>query len=180
MCDSPWDGHRDVGSKTGSCNPPLPVGVAPDDHGVPQGVHLGAAAVHGARQPRVDGPGAVAVAVAQQLLVDAGREGRMRGGQEEKSKRGGGGSVHAAGHTTRGLPEPLHGWPQRVAPDAPPKQRPPSWATPMPTPHPLITHLPQGAGRRKRSWGEGSVHATGLGMLHWASPGPRKAPDGCI
>lgn len=49
---------------------PLSVGMASDDDGVPQGVHLGAAAVHGPGQPGVNGSRAIAVPISQQLLID--------------------------------------------------------------------------------------------------------------
>lgn len=49
---------------------PLSISIASNDHGVPEGVHLGAAAVHGPGQPGMNSSRTVAVSISQQLLVN--------------------------------------------------------------------------------------------------------------
>lgn len=53
---------------------PLAIVVASDDNSVPQGIYLGPPVVHDSRQPGVNGFGAVAVTISQQLLIDSNSE----------------------------------------------------------------------------------------------------------
>lgn len=54
---------------------PFPVGIAADDHGVPEGVQLGTVVVHDPGQPGVNGLWAVTVPIAQKILVNPARHG---------------------------------------------------------------------------------------------------------
>lgn len=66
-------------------NQPLSISIASDDHGVPQGVHLGAAAVHGSGQPGMNSSGTIAVSISQQLLINPSKELVVRKEGEWKS-----------------------------------------------------------------------------------------------
>lgn len=60
---------------------PLSIVEPSDHHRVPQGIHLAAAVVHHSGEPGVHSFGTVAVAVAQQLLVDAAPAGNRTEGK---------------------------------------------------------------------------------------------------
>jgi hypothetical protein len=51
-------------------NQPFSISISSNDHGVPERVHLGAAAVHGPSQPRMNSSRTIAVSISQQLFVN--------------------------------------------------------------------------------------------------------------
>lgn len=67
---------------------PFPVVETSDDHGVPQRIHLAAAVVHHSGQPGVDGLRTVAVAVSEQLLIDANSRNNIYIQSDPESARG--------------------------------------------------------------------------------------------